>query len=215
MIIVLGGTKGGPGKTTAAINLGVGLALSGAKVLFVDGDKQRTLAKWHARRVENGHEPRMTLVEKRGDLSSTITDLAQHYDYVIVDVAGDDNSEMRTAMAVADQLIVVLRPSQFDAETLEEFVEVITAAKAFNPQLRARALFSQVPTYNGETETEDVSEFVSDFPEVTALETVIGNRKLFRDSVTDGRGVLEMPSKSSSQTASKNEIRELVAEVIG
>lgn len=213
MITLLGGTKGGPGKTTVAINLGVALALDGQQVLFVDADKQRTLSKWHARRVENGHEPRMTLIEKRGNLHAVIADLAQHYDHVIVDVAGDDNEEMRTAMTIADQLIVVLRASQFDAETLEEFADVITTAKNFNPTLAARALFSQVPTNAFETETEDVNEYVREFEEVTALSTVFGHRKLFRDSVADGRGVLEMPTRSGSQGAAKAEVRALMAEV--
>ncbi len=213
MIILFGGTKGGPGKSTIALNLGVALASEGAKVLFIDADKQRTLAKWHARRVEAGHSPRMTLIEKRGNLHAAIADMAENYDHVLVDVAGDDNEEMRTAMTVADQLIVVLRASQFDAETLEEFSEVIAAARNFNPSLVARALFSQVPTYSGETETEDVSEFVREFPELTAFDAVIGYRKIFRDSVTDGRGVLEMTSKSASQGAAKKELRKLVQEV--
>ncbi|MBP2422213.1 ParA family protein [Microbacterium imperiale] len=214
MIILFGGTKGGPGKSTVALNLGVALAAGGARVLFIDADKQRTLAKWHARRIEAGHEPRMTLVEKRGNLHAAIRDLSENFDHVLVDVAGDDNEEMRTAMTIADQLIVVLRASQFDAETLEEFSDVITAAKNFNPKLVARALFSQVPTYNGETETEDVSEYVREFPELTALGSVIAYRKIFRDSVADGRGVLEMPSKSASQGAAKSELRKLVQEVM-
>lgn len=215
MITVLGGTKGGPGKTTIAVNIATALAAEGQRVLLIDADKQRTLAKWHARRVEAGHEPRITLVEKRGKLQAAIGDLATHYDHTIVDVTGDDNEEMRSAMTVADLLIVVLRASQFDAETLEEFTDVISAAKTFNPELTSRALFSQVPTNAFETETEDVSEYVRDFPEVTALNSVIGNRKLFRDSVTDGRGVMEMPSNSASQRRAKTEVRKLIEEVYG
>lgn len=215
MIILLGGNKGGPGKTTVAINLGCALAAQGSSVMFIDADKQRTLAKWHARRIENGHEPQMALVEKRGNLYATIAEQAKHYDYVIVDVAGDDNEEMRTAMTIATLLIVVLRPSQFDAETLEEFAPLVTTARNFNPNLDARALFSQVPTYNGETESEDVSEYVQEFPELTTMTTTISNRKIFRDSTADGRGVLEMPSTSRSQGAAKREIRSLLTEVMG
>ena len=213
MRILLSGTKGGPGKSTVGLNLGCGLAHDGHSVLFIDGDKQRTLAKWHARRIDNGHQPAMALVEKRGNLFATIAEQAKHYDYVIIDVAGDDNEEMRSAMTIADLMLVVLRPSQFDAETLEEFAPLITTARNFNPNLEARALFSQVPTYNGETETEDVEDYVRDFPELTALKSTIAHRKIYRDSVADGRGVLEMSTSSRSQGAAKREIRSLLEEV--
>lgn len=213
VIIVLGGTKGGPGKTTVLLNCAVEMARRGFRVLLIDGDKQRSLAKWHARRTEAGHEPRMTLVEKRGDMSATITDLAAHYDYVFVDVGGDDNIEMRTAMAVADKLLVVLRPSQFDAETLEEFTPVINQAKAFNPKLDVRALFSQVPTYDGEDESDDIKDYVAEFEELTPLTSSIGHRKRFRDSITEGLGVLEMPTSSRSQGTAKREILSVVEEV--
>lgn len=215
VIIVFGGTKGGPGKTTDLLNCAVELAHQGYRILLIDGDKQRNLAKWHHRRVANGHEPRMTLVEKRGDMAAAIADLAPHYDYVFVDVGGDDNIEMRTAMAVAHKLVVVMRPSQFDAETLEEFTPIIKQARVFNPKLEVRALLSQVPTYDGEDETEDVLEYMAGFDEVVPLKAMIAHRKRFRDSVGEGLGVIEMPHSSRSQGAAKREVAAVVKELIG
>ncbi len=42
MIICVGGTKGGTGKSTVATNLAVMLATSGRDVLLVDADEQGT-----------------------------------------------------------------------------------------------------------------------------------------------------------------------------
>lgn len=211
MITLFGGTKGGTGKTTTAINVATCLAKDGRSVIIVDADKQRSAAKWHARRVDNELEPVITLVEKQGNVFAAVRDLDRHYDHVIVDVAGDDNQELRTAMTAAHRMIIVLRPSQLDVETLEEFTEVIDTARDFNPELEVRSLISQAPTNHNETETVDVAEFIVDFPQITPLETVLYLRKAYRDTLADGRGVVEVGGVAGKKA--RAEVEELVAEV--
>lgn len=210
MIVLVGSQKGGPGKTTVAVNLAVQYARQGKDVCLVDADPQRSAARWHADREEQAHQPAIACVEKIGSIHQTLQDLATRYDVVIVDVAGKDSKEMRTGMTAADQLVVVVRPSQFDLDTLGHMSEVIEQAKDYNPTLDVRGLITQAPANPSVTERTDAGEYLADFPAIRPLETVIYERKAYRDVVGEGLGVVEWNNPKA-----KAEIEELAAELMG
>lgn len=191
MIRVMGSQKGGPGKSTTATNLAVAYAHDGRDVVLVNADPQRSAATWHADRIENGHQPAIACVEKFDNVRETLIDLNSRYDEVIVDVAGRDSKEMRTAMLAAHQLVVVVRPSQFDLDTLQHMSEVVDQARIYNPELNVRALLTQAPTHPGITESTDAGEYLADYPALPPLTTVIYTRKAYRDVVPEGLGVVE------------------------
>ncbi|WP_298044706.1 AAA family ATPase [uncultured Citricoccus sp.] len=208
MILLIGSQKGGVGKSTVAINLAVEYARQGRDVCLVDADAQRSAARWHADREEQGHQPAVACVEKFGTIHQTLTDLATRYDIVIVDVAGKDSREMRTGMLAADTLVVVVRPSQLDLDTLGHMSEVIEQAKDLNPGLTVRGLIAQAPSNPAISERTDAREYLADYPTIKPLETVLYERKAYRDVVGEGLGVVEW-----SNPKAKAEIQELAAEV--
>jgi len=56
-VIVLANQKGGTGKTTTTVNLGIGLAKQGNKVLLVDADAQgRQSARFAGYRPDQNHD---------------------------------------------------------------------------------------------------------------------------------------------------------------
>ena len=99
MILAVGNTKGGVGKTTLAVNLAVALALAGRDLLLVDGDEQGTALTFTQLRAERLGEAGYTAVALTGAaLRSQVRQLASKYDDIIIDVGGRDTGSLRAAL---------------------------------------------------------------------------------------------------------------------
>lgn len=209
MIILVGSQKGGCGKSTIAINLSVQLAQSNKDVVLVDADRQSTAARWVEDRSENSKLPKVHCVQKYDNIRDTLLDLSERYEYVIVDAAGRDSRELRTGMTAAEILLIPFRPSQADLDTLPHIQEVIVQAKDLNPQLCVLGVLTMAPTNPVINETKEAQEYLSDFPEIKLLDVIIRDRKVYRDAVSEGKGVIEMDNSKA-----KVEVNNLVTEVL-
>lgn len=208
MIVLVASRKGGCGKSTTTMNLCAWLTRQGSDVILVDADRQATSSNWINDRRENGDLPPIQCVQKYDNIRDTLVDLDKRYEYVVTDAAGRDSREMRTAMLTAHKLIVPLRCSQADLDTLSHMEEIITQAKDLNPSLQAFALLSMAPTNPAVNEIEEASQVLADFPSLKLLNTIIRDRKVYRDALSAGRGVYEMKNEKAI-----DEIESLATEV--
>jgi chromosome partitioning protein len=208
MIVLLGGQKGGSGKSTLSMNIGALLAERGLDILMIDGNAtQGTMSNWCARR-EATDLPQLTYVEKSGNLYKTLDSLRDKYDHVIVDTGGQDSKEFRTAMIAADIMITPIKPTQADAETLVYVSSLIEQALELNPDLKRYIVVSQARPNPKVKAVEETRELVSGLSLFTVLNTVIHNRKSYEDAVAAGASASEMGDKKASA-----EINDLVEEV--
>lgn len=210
MITIVGCNKGGASKTTTATNLSVGLALGGHDVCLVDADPQRTAAKWFAEREASGLESRLTLIEKRDNIASTLRSLNDKYEHVIVDVAGRNSRELITGASVADLVIAPHQCSQFDLDTLGELQEQVIKIRDLNEGLRVLVYHSMAST-NANVKEKERAEFLAylaEFPEFQVLNSIGYSRKIYKDVAAEGRSVLEMGKNPAA-----DEIRALLKEV--
>lgn len=191
-IHIIGGQKGGTGKSTVATNLAVALQRLGRDVLIVDADRQRTASRWAGRRQADEKLPRITATECTGNLFHTLDDLSHRYDDLIVDAGGHDSVELRTALVVADHLYSPVQASQADLETLGTMTELVEQAKAMNARLGAHLLLTRAPTNPAVSDTRDALELLSTYPSFTICSTIIRDRKAFKDAMFFGKGALEM-----------------------
>lgn len=196
MIVLIGGEKGGAGKSTLATNLAAYLVTQDKDVILLDCDKQGTATKWVARRNEAGYKE-VHSAQKVGDVYKTAVDLSKRYEHVIIDAGGRDSKELRTALVAADMVYVPLKASQADLETLPVVDELINLARGMNPNLQARSILCMAPTNEMIREVDDAKELLTDFPALPLSDCIIRERKIYRDAMLLGRGVVELKNSQA------------------
>lgn len=209
MILLIGSQKGGCGKSTLATNLCAYYAHKGGDVVLVDADRQGTSSRWAQDRAEN-HPllPKVHCVQKYENINPTILDLCKRYEHVIIDAAGRDSRELRTGMISADILIIPFRPSQPDLDTLPKLWELISEAQEINMALVPTAVLMMSPNNPKIKEVEEARQYFLDFPGIKLIQSDIKDRKIYRDAMSEGQGVIEM-----NNTQARDEIQN-IAEVL-
>jgi len=212
MIILVGSQKGGVGKSTISINMSAALAIQGKDVVLVDTDRQSSSSNWSEDRSENINLSVVNCVQKYDNIRASLIDLNNRYEYVIVDAAGRDSRELRTGLVAADILLMPVRPSQFDLDTIPTMKDMVADVKEeLNPALKFFAVLSMGPTNPVINESEDARNFLNEYPEISLLSTIIRERKVYRDSISSGRG---MGVVEFDNTKAKLEITSVLNEML-
>lgn len=194
MILLLGGEKGGTGKTTLAVNLAVARAGMGAgrDVLLVDADRQGSATYWSAVRAQEGIQPRITCVALYGEgLADQVRAMAGKFDDVVIDTHGADSAELRQSMLVAHRLVTPVRVGQFDGFTMDHMDRLVGASRHLNPHLDAVTLVNAAPSHPVASEIDEMREHLADLAHYRRLATVVKDRKAFRRVAREGIAVCE------------------------
>src|SRR5256885_1937234 len=143
MILVVGGTKGGSGKTLLVSNLTVLRAVAGWDTLLIDADEQSSAMDFTRQRRLHG-EPGYTAIQTReADVAVQVRRMTDKYADILIDVGGRDTASQRAALAVADRLAIPFPPTSVDLWTTDTVVALLNDAKAFNRDLRAYAIINK------------------------------------------------------------------------
>jgi chromosome partitioning protein len=193
MIILIGGEKGGTGKTTLATNLSAMRALAGRDVLLIDTDPQGSANYWVQNRDEEMISPRVACVQKFGKgLPAEVNDLSNRYQDIVIDAGGRDSVELRSSLVVVEKIYIPIQPSQFDIWTLDQMDQLVETAKSFNPNLLARVVISRTSTNPSVHESDETEKLLADFPNLGLARTLIRDRIVYRKAAKDGLAVVEL-----------------------
>jgi chromosome partitioning protein len=188
MILSVLNQKGGTGKTTIAIHVGMAWIRQGARVLLIDADPQGTALDWsEARSAATPALPVLGL--PRPTLHREIPALAENYDHVIIDGPPQTEAIVRSAMMAADLLVIPVQPSGVDVWGARPIVALLVDAQVANPKLKA------VFAINRKVSKTFLSRAVLEALKVyrlPVLTSALIHRVAFAESIGSGRTVFDI-----------------------
>lgn len=206
MIITVGNTKGGVGKTTIAVNLAIARALGGRDVWLVDGDVQGTAQTAISIRAEAGHIPGIACAFYPDGkvLRAQVKQQQQKFDDVVIDVGGHDSVAIRAALIQSDVLLVPFQPRSFDVWALDNIAELIDEARSLREGLRAYAMLNCADPGGQSADNSEAAAAVADYPQLEYLPTPLRRRKAFANAASAGQCVLEIKPQDAKASAELN-----------
>ncbi len=128
-LIVLANEKGGSGKSTTAVHIGVALAHAGFRVAMIDLDaRQRTVARYLENRgvfaAARGLQlpsPDVVVIADGPDAGAELTlrlQQAAGLDFIVIDTPGRDSDLARAALALADTIVTPINDSFVDLDLI-------------------------------------------------------------------------------------------------
>lgn len=207
--IVFASSKGGAGKTTAAVVLASELARQGAPkgigVTLIDADPNQHSAKWA---LKEGCPDNISLVQNANE-ESIIDDIevaAENTAFVLVDLEGTASMAVASAISRADLVITLCQGSQDDADEAAKTIKLIhRQSKVLQRDIPFSVLFTRTnPAITPRTLQHILSEFEA--AGVDMFECSLIDREAFRAMRSFGGTVNDLNPKEVSgiERASQN-----------
>jgi chromosome partitioning protein len=204
-VVSIAQQKGGAGKTTLAIQLGVAWLAMGRRVAMLDIDPQASLFTWFnlRRRRQGDGEGRLVVQGLSGwRLGSELGRVRRECELVLVDSPPHAETDARGAIRAADLVLLPCQPNALDLWASKATLDLAAAAGT-----DALLVLNRVPA-RGRAAAAIRSAIESERWPLAAAS--LGNRQAFAASIGAGQGVAE----TAPQSPAGREIAALAAEVL-
>lgn len=210
-VITVANSKGGVGKSTIAVNLAVCAVRDGMSVLLIDADTQGSSMLFRDERKADD----LQVVQITKPIIHKDVDAYSNFDLIVIDAGGRDNALFRSAITSAEKgiLLIPVLPSQYDIWATEDTFKTLSEIKVYL-DIKAYVMFNQVIANTHIS--KDACTALQDLTEETdidILESTLYHRVDYKNSVSDGLGVIEYkPHSKAAEEMSMlyKEIKELL-----
>ena len=143
-VISICGTKGGIGKSTIAVTIGVGFHRAGKSTLLVDADEQATLRNWAGKGAEDSVDiPPVVAMDAR-NLARDLQRVGKQYEVIVIDTPARLGREARAAMVLSDLTLLPVARGLPGLAALEDTLKIVEDAQAMRPDLDVRVVLNRV-----------------------------------------------------------------------
>jgi chromosome partitioning protein len=202
-VITVAQQKGGAGKTTLAVTLGLTALEFGHRVALVDIDPQGSLTQWSALRQANPDLPRILVSTVTGwRAANEISRLSRDHDLIVVDSPPHALTDAKIAMRAAHLVVVPVQPSPLDIWATRPTLD-FAEGEHKKPVLVLNRVPQRSPIAG------EMAAAVADLGARLA-QAKLGNRASFAASMAGGRSVRE----SAPGTIGAREAAKLTREIL-
>lgn len=196
MILVVGNTKGGVGKSMLATNIAAVLAGQGRDVLLIDGDEQASASTFAELRADRGGVPAFTTIQLQGAaIRQQMRQLKEKYDEVVIDCGGRDTGSLRAALTVGDAILIPFGPRSVDLWAGPQIAALVAEAREINDGLRACSILNCADAQG--RDNDDALDALRALDGVETLTMTVGRRKAFPNGFSEGISVAEQTPKDA------------------
>ena len=194
MLILIGGEKGGSGKSCIAQNISVLLRQIETELLLIDCDPQKTTSEWAQERKNNKELLSIECIQLYGNILDVLEQFKTKYNIIIVDCGGQDSKAFRSSLVSCTHALFPLRPKRRDLKTLPHLEELVSEAKITNKIMKYSAVINQAPSLPSQLKRIEEAKAICHNWGIPCLESVLAYRNVYDDSEESGSSVFEAKS---------------------
>jgi chromosome partitioning protein len=191
LIIGIVNQKGGVGKTTISVNLGMSFKKSGQKIALVDADPQQSLRDWNE---ANDADIIPVFGFDRETIANDIKNIKDYYNVIIIDATSriyDDKKRLNKVIAsilrISDKLIIPVQPSALDVWSTSDIVRIIKEMQLINAGLPKASFLINGIMPNTKL-SHDIYEAIDKY-ELPYFEEALQALQVYRRTIEEGLSI--------------------------
>lgn len=179
-VITFANTKGGAGKTTAALLLVTELLHRKYRVCVIDADPQRWFSRWY----EGASLLPNFMIEtyvSTATIQKTVHERRSQWDFVIIDLPGIQSPLLAAAVGLSDHVLVPIQGSSMDAQGGAQVLDMLRYLdRKAGIQIPHSVVLSRVNPMITTRSMQAVKRLLSE-QKIHVLDTPIAERAAFRE----------------------------------